>query len=155
MILSSLFRTQESSPKKLRAVPGHAAEKPRKPQAQEIHYETGSSCTESEDDTNALIKATNDKTVVVERNPAVVLSNVQQKNREEFPERKDVANTRTNVEEISKRLTDNQKFYQLLSTIKGENVKVGRLDEVEKQRAKLPIHSEEQVIVETINDNTV
>jgi len=54
-----------------------------------------------------------------------------------------------------KRATIQQLFYQLLSKIKGEAVRPNRLEDVEKQRSKLPIYSEEQMIVETINDNTV
>jgi HrpA-like RNA helicase len=57
--------------------------------------------------------------------------------------------------EKAKKQSDQQIFYQLLSTIKGEKVAVDRLNEVEKQRSKLPIYAEEQIIVETINNNTV
>ena len=42
-----------------------------------------------------------------------------------------------------------------MSSIKGANISVARLEETEKARNELPILAEEQQIVETINENTV
>ncbi|KAI6183568.1 putative ATP-dependent RNA helicase kurz [Aphelenchoides bicaudatus] len=128
-------KTAVKFPKKLRAVSGQAINEATKPKTHEIHYDTGSSCTESEDE-----EALNAQKEVNEQN--------------QLDDREDVANAKQ--PKIDKaQLTTQQKFYQLLSTIKGVNVKVARLKEVDKQRSKLPIYLEEQGIVETINDNTV
>jgi hypothetical protein len=133
----------------LRGVSGQTIQEVNRPKVQEIHYDTGSSCTESEDEAP--------KEVVPKKepeDPSVLLAKVHQLNKQDFPDRKDVANLKE-VGGDKKRLTVQQKFYQLLSKIKGEGVKVARLKDVDKQRSKLPIYSEEQGIVETINDNTV
>jgi uncharacterized Ntn-hydrolase superfamily protein len=154
LIITWFFRakTAVKLPKKLRAVSGQAIKDAAKPKVQEIHYETGSSCTESEDEAVKTKVAV--PKIEVPKDPTKLLEEVRQLNKQDFPDRKDVANTK-DCGGDKKRLTTQQKFYQLLSTIKGQNVKVARLDEVDKQRSKLPIYSEEQGIVETINDNTV
>lgn len=134
----------------MRAVSGQTIKEINKPKVQEIHYDTGSSCTESEDEAPAIKVPEKEP-----EDPAVLLAKVREQNRQDFPDREDVANAKvTNEAGDKKRLTAQQKFYQLLSKIKGEHVKVARLEDIDKQRSKLPIYSEEQGIVETINDNT-
>ncbi|KAI1729935.1 helicase associated domain (HA2) domain-containing protein [Ditylenchus destructor] len=46
-------------------------------------------------------------------------------------------------------------FFTALSKIKGKPIAVPRMDKIELQRRLLPIHAEEQQIVEAINENTV
>ncbi|KAI1717169.1 helicase associated domain (HA2) domain-containing protein [Ditylenchus destructor] len=46
-------------------------------------------------------------------------------------------------------------FFTALSKIKGNSIAVPRMDKIELQRRLLPIHAEEQQIVEAINENTV
>lgn len=48
-----------------------------------------------------------------------------------------------------------EEFFKILSKIKGSQVTVPRLDAIESVRSKLPIHAEEQQIIEAINENTV
>jgi HrpA-like RNA helicase len=153
----------------LRAVSGEVSTT-QKANVAEIHYETGSSCTESEEDAPIVInkpvlkvELKQDRKDVTNYNRLVSIYAV-----------KNILTTRkiygvliffvtnlifmqpTDSEiEKAKKQSDQQIFYRLLSTIKGEKVAVDRLNEVEKQRSKLPIYAEEQIIVETINNNTV
>lgn len=46
-------------------------------------------------------------------------------------------------------------YFKALEKIKGKQIPVFRLNNIEEQRSKLPIHAEEQQIVEAINENTV
>ncbi|KAI6172515.1 putative ATP-dependent RNA helicase kurz [Aphelenchoides besseyi] len=133
-------------PKKLRAVSGKAKETERPKLQDELqHYETGSSCTESEGELEDVKRSEKIETQIP------TIETIREQNRVDFPERLDVANEQEPKEKIS----NDQSFYQLLSKIKGEKIGVSRLEAMEKQRSQLPIYAEEQSIVETINDNTV
>lgn len=57
--------------------------------------------------------------------------------------------------ELTKKNEKAAAYFKALECIKGKQIAVPRLAEVEAQRRKLPIYAEEQPIVEAINENTV
>ncbi|KAI6217491.1 hypothetical protein M3Y99_01763100 [Aphelenchoides fujianensis] len=114
------------------------------------HYETGSSCTESDEE--PAKREQKEVAGKVEERPFVSIEAIREQNRADFPERTDVANER---DAKPAGAADERAFFRLLARIKGERVAVQRPEDVDRQRAQLPLFAEEQGIVETIDENTV
>lgn len=132
------------------------------------YYETGSSSSEQEIDTIKIAEPNteiadqilNEITVVdeIKSEPFDINEDTPKKIRNKKPKlvTKNMADAdleENETESIKKHQLE--KFFEVLSKIKGIQIAVPRLDAIESVRRKLPIHAEEQQIVETINENTV
>uniref|UniRef100_A0A915CW82 RNA helicase n=1 Tax=Ditylenchus dipsaci TaxID=166011 RepID=A0A915CW82_9BILA len=148
-------------PKKLRCVSGKEMENSREKRVQANHYDTGSSSSEDEVDPSpeeaSEVPISQTENLEVKEEVAEVVSaphlakpNISSKVSSSLP-----ANQSQQSQKQQKSAMDSQKFFKALETIKGAHVVVKRKDDIEAQRSKLPIHAEEQPIVEAINESTV
>lgn len=121
------------------------------------HYETGSSDdSDSDNEIFNVVPNTNQSLEIIDDGD--VIPEVMDEAYFEKTQKRKNADTKcliNNDVEDEKVVKCSSEYYKQLATIKGVTASVARLTQIESQRQKLPIHAEEQEIVEKINDNTV
>lgn len=123
---------------------------------QKNYCETDSSSGEDEEEAEPVEPTTTEVDALQEALTAndVRPANVEQ---QKLHAAQDKTNKALPAKEATTRATDTKAklFWERLERIKGQHVAPKRPEQIEEQRRKLPVYSEEQMIVESINYNTV
>lgn len=124
---------------------------------QNNYYETDSSTDENiSEDEQTEVDVSEENNIVLQNKITKkdeFLKNQEEKIKEYIPI--SVMEKKQLEMEKEKSKKESEIYFKTLEKIKGKQIPVLRLNNMEAQRSKLPIHAEEQQIVEAINENTV
>lgn len=161
-IYNFIFRNESTEnnpkkfPKKLRCVSGKDMMENKK-RVQNNYYETDSSTSDSENEHTVSEGEKNDLVNLGGKPSLTEQDEMMKKQEQKIKEYVPISEIEEIQFELEKKKAkkESEIYFKALEKIKGKHIPVLRLDSIEAQRSKLPIHAEEQQIVEAINENTV